>query len=184
MQKQSSFFSYYKSKNEESQPCAVEGCENSGSHTVLLNPKNPRDRAHMCLDHAQVHNKKLDYFKNMERHEIENEIKKDTVWRLPTWPLRGDYRRLFIHSSVESFYGRPMEKPAAASAVVFPPEIEEAANVMGITLPITLSALKKTYKEKVKQNHPDLNQNKQGAEEELKKINIAYKTLCDYLKDA
>jgi hypothetical protein len=138
----------------------------------------------MCFQHAKEYNKAVNYFKNMGIKEIEEEIKADTVWRLPTWPLRGDYRRFFGDKNIFSFFEENIHQTHHDAQIpVFPKEVEEAAKTIDVLLPIPLQDLKKVYKTKVKQLHPDLNRNKKGTEEELKKINIAYKILCDYLTD-
>lgn len=183
-QKQTQFFSYYKSSEEDSLRCAVSGCSGRGHHKVLLDLKNPKDTVYMCLDHVTAHNKTINYFQNMGTHEIEAEIKADTVWRLPTWPICGDYRRFLIERDIFSFFGTGKKETVADSGPSFPKEVQSAAQTLNISLPIELNHLKKIYKSKVKQHHPDLNQNKKEAEEELKKINIAYKTLFNYLTHA
>ena len=182
--KHTQFFSYYKSSGDPGLECAVPGCNGRGNHKVLLDFENPKDSVYMCLDHVTAHNKTINYFKNMGAREIEAEIRADMVWRLPTWPVRGDYRRFLIEKNIFSFYGGRQKEEFPAPADVFPDDIKEAAQDLGISLPIELSELKKIYKAKVKEHHPDLNQDKKGAEEELKKINIAYKTIFNYLSHA
>lgn len=183
-QKQTRTFSYYKSSAETYLGCAVAGCKESGKHKVLPDPRTPQEGIYMCLQHAKEYNKAVNYFKNMGIKEIEAEIKADTVWRLPTWPLRGDYRRFFVDQNIFSFFEKNITQDHHdydTQLQIFPKEIGEAAKTIGVSLPISLHDLKKIYKIKVKQHHPDLNRDKKGAEEELKKINIAYKALCDYL---
>lgn len=184
-QKQHHSFSYYKSTEEFCERCAVPCCEESGKHKVLLDPKNPQEGVYMCLDHVKEHNRAINYFKNMGTQEIEAELKADTIWRLPTWPLRGDHKRFIIGKNFFNLFEEGGSQSCHVDReLIFPPEVEEAAKIINVSLPIALSDLKKIYKAKVKQLHPDLNRTKKGTEEELKKINIAYKTLSTYLRDA
>lgn len=185
IQKQPYSFSYYKATDECGHSCIVPGCKESAHHKVLLDPKNSKDAAYMCLSHAKQHNQTIDYFKNMGVKEIEEELKADTVWRLPTWPLRGDYKRFFIERNLfDLFEKSSFSENASIKTIQIPAEIQEAAMAVGVSFPIELSELKKIYKNKVKQLHPDLNHAEKGTEEELKKINIAYKLLSTYLRDA
>ena len=48
---------------------------------------------------------------------------------------------------------------------------------MELEVPITLTDIKKRYKELAKKYHPDLNPNNKDAEEQLKKVNMAYTIL-------
>src|SRR3989344_4992521 len=158
VQKQHHSFSYYKSSSESCATCVVSGCKRLGAHTVLLDPRNPKERVHMCLGHAKEHNKAIDYFKNMGTKEIEAEVKADTIWRLPTWPLKGDYRRCFVEKNVFNLFDEHSPYVRQKETVpFFPQEVEKAAKTMGVGLPILLPELKKVYKTKVKQFHPDLN---------------------------
>lgn len=183
--KQTHNFIYYKSTDKSESKCLVPNCKEPAENKVLLDPRNSKERGVMCFQHAKEHNKTVDYFKNMNFKEIESEIKSDIVWRLPTWPLRGGYKRFFIdHGLFNLFQKDSSQSIQEERSPLFPSQIEEAGKIIGVSLPISLLELKRVYKAKVKKHHPDLNRDKKGAEEELKKINIAYKTLCTYLNNA
>lgn len=185
VQKQNFNFSYYKSTDEFSPKCAVSTCKEPAKHKVLLDPKNSKETVYMCLGHATAHNKAIDYFKNMGTKEIEEELKADTIWRLPTWPLRGDYKRFLLEKNIfDLFEESSASHQESLKTIAVPSNIQEAAHVIGVSFPLEMSELKKIYKNKVKQLHPDLNRTQKGTEEELKKINIAYKLLSTYLRDA
>lgn len=56
-------------------------------------------------------------------------------------------------------------------------EESQALDTFGLSLPLSLAALKARYKELVKQFHPDANGGDKAAEERLKLVNQAYATL-------
>ncbi len=184
-QKQENTFSYYKSSKDEISQCCAKGCKESGTHRVLLDLNNPKKINYMCLDHIKEYNKNLNYYANMTAEEIESEIKADTIWRKPTWPFRGDARDF---QSARDFFcvfeDRSNYFEERGRKEVWPSEIAGAAKVLGVSLPVEMSHLKKTYKQAVKEYHPDLHHGKKDREEKLKKINIAYKILSNFIKDA
>jgi curved DNA-binding protein CbpA len=57
------------------------------------------------------------------------------------------------------------------------PETIDALAIMKLSPPLTADAIKRRYKELVKQHHPDANGGDKLAEERLKAINQAYATL-------
>ncbi|MBF0560949.1 MAG: J domain-containing protein [Alphaproteobacteria bacterium] len=130
-----------------------------------------------CLDHVRDYNKAWDYYFGMSQAEIENHIRHDTVWRRPTWPL-GKGREQFDPRTVGDRFGLFEEdgidvscrKPATT------PEYD-AMRIMELLPPLTKESLKKRYKELVKCLHPDTHNGDKVAEEQLKVIIDAYKTL-------
>ena len=40
-----------------------------------------------CLEHVREYNKAWNFCSGMDSDEIETEIRQDTVWRRPTWPM-------------------------------------------------------------------------------------------------
>jgi DnaJ-domain-containing protein 1 len=65
-----------------------------------------------------------------------------------------------------------------------PEEIQESIKIMEIDYPLTIQDLKKAYKLKAKEYHPDINSGSKKAEEKLKLINIAYKKLESFIQNA
>jgi DnaJ domain len=161
--------------------CDHPGCASGGEFRA------PRSRAELhryywfCLDHVRAYNTAWNYYVGMSIDEIEREIRRDTVWQRPSWPLGG--RSAFRHDARIRDHGlfgfedgaepvqnghsphRP-DSPAAHALAVF-----------NLEHPVTLSGLKARYKELVKLNHPDSHGGDKEAEERLKVINQAYATL-------
>ena len=151
-----------------------------------MDPKNPKKISYMCLDHIKEYNKNLNYYANMTADQIEAEIRADTIWRKPTWPLRGDHIHLRTKKDFFGFFEDGSEKTSqnGKQEKTFPKDVASALHVLGVDLPVTLEKLKKTYKKSVKECHPDLHPGKKDREEHLKKINIAYKIVLEFLQNA
>src|SRR5216683_7569235 len=161
--------------------CEHPGCAAGGDFRA------PRSRASLdlyywfCLDHVREYNAAWNYYAGMSEAEIEAEIRHDTTWQRPTWPLgsrfspnhapgmRDDFG-IFGDPSGETAHETPRNKrqltPQEAALVVFE-----------IAPPFTLVRLKARYKELVKLHHPDAHGGDKAAEEKLKVINQAYSTL-------
>jgi DnaJ-domain-containing protein 1 len=116
----------------------------------------------------------------MDEHTIEAELRADTGWRRPTWPLgagKFTLNNFTIHDplDLDIKVSREVKRPTLH------PDLERALNVMGVSWPMELKQLKQHYKVLVKKYHPDTNQQDSTAEEKLKDINIAYKVIKEFL---
>ncbi len=158
--------------------CDHPGCEASGEHRA------PRSRATLdsfywfCLDHVRAYNASWNYYAGMSTDEMEAEIRNDTVWQRPTWPLGA--RVSALHAARWAGFGMfdidgetPSEKPKR------PPRSpqEKALALFDLVPPLTLAGLKARYKELVKRHHPDTHGGDKEAEERLKDIIQAYSLL-------
>jgi hypothetical protein len=166
-------------------PCEQPGCPNAGEFRA------PKDRAHLnqyrwfCLEHVREYNRAWDYYKGMGPSEIENELRSDSGWQRPTWPLG----RLGGFNPFESEYVRdplgvlrdtPLHKARREPPKKRdepPAELRAALDVLGLTWPLDAAALRARYKELAKRFHPDANGGDRQAEERLKDINRAYSLL-------
>jgi len=175
--------------------CDHPGCEAGGDYRA------PRSRLELnhyywfCLDHVRGYNAAWNYYAGMNDHEIEAEIRHDTVWQRPTWKLGERHTPVFegrmrdpfgFYSAAGEANGRarsgngsggrnghhgPDATTRAASAR------EQALAVFDIEPPFTPVRLKARYKVLVKMHHPDSHGGDKAAEEKLKIINQAYATL-------
>ena len=121
----------------------------------------------------------------MNEGEIEREIRNDTVWRRPTWPMGGGkkgawyrYGRGDIGDDFGAFRGAADESSTSQGwrPVHNSPE-DKAYRILGLEPSVSLTDLKARYKELVKLHHPDTHGGDKQAEERLKDINDAYATL-------
>ena len=124
-----------------------------------------------CLEHVRAYNAAWNYYAGMSEREIEAELKRDVVWRRPTWPLRGRaYRQPedpFDFFSERADDGPPEADRGSATDV-------RALAVLDLVPPVSVDMIKRRYKELVKRHHPDANGGDRDAEERLKAINLAY----------
>jgi hypothetical protein len=159
--------------------CDHPGCAAGGDFRA------PRSRASLdlfywfCLIHVREYNAAWNYYAGMSEKEIEAEIRNDTVWQRPTWPLGSRYGTQGAHIRDDfGVYGNDGEAEASRQRNKRPPSAEEAALIVfEIEPPFTLVRLKARYKELVKLHHPDSHGGDKAAEEKLKVINQAYSTL-------
>src|SRR5690348_11270225 len=164
--------------------CDHPGCAAAGDFRA------PRSRASLgayywfCLDHVRAYNAAWNYYAGMSAREIEAEIRHDTVWQRPTWPLGA---RVGVHLGMrfqdfglfdleegaangrQQQSARPSRRPLSQQ--------EQALLIFDLEPPFTLGGLKTRYKQLVKLHHPDAHGGDKAAEERLKVINQAYSTL-------
>jgi hypothetical protein len=158
-------------------PCDIPGCANAGEYRA------PKDRSHLrdywwfCLDHVRAYNAQWDFYKGMSPGEIEAQMRADTAWQRPTWPLG----RLGAAAWEEALATDPIlsasgatTKPRARPRDEVPTELREPLATLGLAWPTTLTEVKARYKELAKRHHPDANGGDRAAEERLKVINLAY----------
>jgi DnaJ-like protein len=160
--------------------CDHPGCAGSGDYRA---PRS-RDRLDVfywfCLDHVRAYNARWNYYAGMSATEIEAEIRNDTVWQRPTWPLGSrigvrfdmrwrDYGMFGLEDEDTPGRERTRKRPLT--------EHEQALAVFDLALPFTFPELKSRYKALVKLHHPDAHGGDREAEERLKVVNQAYSTL-------
>ncbi|MGH7095516.1 MAG: J domain-containing protein [Stellaceae bacterium] len=167
--------------------CDHPGCEAGGDYRA------PRSRLELdhyywfCIEHVRAYNAAWNYYAGMNENEVEQEIRRDTVWQRPSWKLGERHGPAYtphvrdpfgFHANGEAG-SRPNggsrrhgEAPARAAAAA-----EQAMAVFDIEPPFTALSLKSRYKVLVKLHHPDAHGGDKAAEEKLKIINQAYATL-------
>lgn len=135
----------------------------------------------LCLDHVRAYNATWDYYKGMTPGEIEAQVRADTAWQRPTWPLGRLGQRNHDEEGLQDPFGlldRRGGRPGAAGGrAQAPAALREPLATLGLEWPVTLKDLKARYKELAKRHHPDANGGDRTAEERLKTINSAYAAL-------
>jgi hypothetical protein len=170
------------------QPCDMPGCSAPGEYRAPKSRRNLRDYWWFCLEHVRAYNAAWDYYKGMSQAEIEAELRRDTSWQRPTWPLGrlgaatwdAEWSRDPLHILAAGGFRRGSDRQRDAA----PPELREPLATLGLGWPLTLPVLKARYKELAKRHHPDANGGDRAAEERLKTINLAYATLRSRIIDA
>jgi hypothetical protein len=176
--------------------CDALGCNKAAGH------KAPKDRGlseyyHFCYEHVCAYNRNWDFFEGMNAREIEDYIVRSALGDRQTWRF-ANYKDMedivfkrawqFYHFTdkepedghwqgrQDSANSETSDKRHNLNSNQSIPEYE-ALDVMGLTPPVDLAAIKKKYKQLVKQYHPDHNRDNNKAEETMKRINMAYATL-------
>ena len=159
--------------------CDSPGCERQGGYRAPKSRDSLRDYWWLCLDHVRMYNATWDYYRGMTPGEIEAEIRSDTAWQRPTWPLGSlgghvleDERLLDPLGLLGDTKGRRKPDPNKP-----PVELREPLSHLQLSWPLTIQELKTRYKELAKRLHPDANGGDRAAEDQLKTINAAYATL-------
>jgi hypothetical protein len=179
-------------KRTEPQPeirtCDWPGCTGAGEYRAPKARDRLREYHWFCLDHVREYNRSWDYFAGMTPGQIERLTRSDVTWRRPSWRLGGrgagaphnpfanaeDVFELFEEGGEASRYGGA---EGAMIAQRLTPEQRQAVETLDVKLPLDQDALKAKYKELVKRHHPDANGGDKTAEERLKQVNDAYRTL-------
>lgn len=156
--------------------CAHPDCELEGEFRAPRSPDQVRDYIWFCLDHVRDYNSRWNYYAGMTEDEIETDRHGTTFWHRPTWPLNGNRTAHGIRDDYGFFESESDENTRQNAGLQDSPEAEALA-IMNLSPPVTADAIKRRYKELVKQHHPDANGGDKLAEERLKTINQAYTTL-------
>ena len=160
-----------------SRVCDHPGCTAHGGFRAPKSRGRLNDYYWFCLDHVRVYNRSWDYYKGMSPGEIEAELRRDTTWQRPTWPLG----RLGLSAEERLFdpFGvlrkaKPAERQRTVEA---PAELRGPLATLDLAWPVTRADVKRAYKALAKRFHPDANSGDKAAEDRLKTINAAYTTL-------
>jgi hypothetical protein len=164
-------------------PCDHTDCDQPGLYRAPKSRDRLNDYFRFCLEHVRAYNKAWNYFDGMGPEEIEHQIRRDTVWDRPTWPLGG--WRIPRQEAIDRAFWRamgldPEERatgPAEGPTVKAGPAEQQAFRVLQLKPGVTWNEVKARYKGLAKQLHPDANGGDKAAEEQLKLVNLAYSTL-------
>jgi hypothetical protein len=158
-------------------PCDHPGCAGHGGFRAPKSRRSLNDYYWFCLEHVREYNRSWDYYKGMSPGEIEAEMRRDTTWQRPSWPLGrlglGNDERV-----IDPFGALGKGKPAPRrDANEAPPELRAPLATLDLTWPVTRADVKRAYKALAKRHHPDANSGDKAAEDRLKTINAAYTAL-------
>ncbi|MGI3775823.1 MAG: J domain-containing protein [Janthinobacterium lividum] len=164
--------------------CDIPSCGNAGEYRA---PKSRTDLTHywwFCLAHVREYNAGWDFYKGMTPGQIEAQLRADTAWQRPTWPLGrlggAPFDEEALRDPLANLAGeRPRRRAPPADAT--PAELREPLGTLGLEWPVSLDEVKTRYKELAKRHHPDANGGDRAAEERLKTINLAYAALRSHI---
>lgn len=160
--------------------CEWPGCTGDGEFRAPLSRDRLDQYRWFCLEHVRQYNKSWDYYRGMSQAEIEDDLRRDTVWQRPTWPLGGPRQRpprWRVHDGFGLFEDEPAQRAGESGRPPVEAAHVRALTVFGLEPPVTFERLRSRYLTLVKLHHPDANGGDKAAEERLKSINEAYATL-------
>jgi DnaJ-domain-containing protein 1 len=169
---------YAPDPNAPGRLCDSPGCAEAGEYRAPKSRTNLNDYHWFCLEHVRAYNGAWDFYKGMSAAEMEAQLRADTSWQRPSWPLGHiggaawdedalrDPLHILAAGRARQTKGEDPERP--------PPELREPLATLGLSWPTTMEVVKSRYKELAKRHHPDANGGSRDSEERLKNINIAY----------
>lgn len=169
--------------------CSWPGCDAVGDHRAPKSRDELEQYHWFCLEHVRVYNKAWNYYAGLSEEEVEQEVRRDTTWRRPSWPL-GAKKIIGAIDGIESWvrdFGLDGDAAArrargdAAPDADRPAKVRDAYAVLGLPATADAAEAKRCYKELVKRHHPDVNDGDKMAEEKFKQINEAYRAVREYL---
>ena len=169
--------------------CELPGCAEAGEYRAPKSRTSLNEYWWFCLEHVRAYNASWDFYKGMTPGQIEAQLRADTSWQRPTWPLGRLGRTVFdedmlhdpLHVLNAGRVDRKNGRKAAPPTDATPTELREPLSALGLDWPVTIDVLKTRYKELAKRHHPDANGGDRAAEERLKTINVAYAALRSHL---
>jgi len=169
--------------------CQWPGCQVIGEHRAPHSRQQLDKDRWFCLDHIRQYNRSWNYYDGMSDEEVETDVRRDTTWNRPSWPLGAEknFKNNGEGIRIDDFgaFGDPGDPKAdenvAEEAFQNRPKPSSPAGlalaVFDLKSPVSLAEIKDRYKALVKRHHPDANGGDKGAEEKFKQISQAYQTL-------
>ena len=165
--------------------CEWLGCDREGKYKAPKSRDELNSYHHFCLTHIREYNKEWNYYNGMSDAEVEEDVRKDTVWNRPSWPLGGNPSLENINDKMgvfgpewnnqEKFNTPPLNKKKEGERETW------AISVFALSIPVNRENVKSRYKELVKQYHPDKHAGDKGGEEKIKEINEAFQIILEML---
>jgi hypothetical protein len=158
--------------------CDMPACGAAGEYRAPKSRDHLTDYWWFCLDHVRAYNGSWDFYKGMSPAEVEVQLRADTAWQRPTWPLgrlgSAAWDEEVLRDPLRILATEGIDRTRRRGAEQTPSNLREPLNTLGLSWPTTLEAVKNRYKELAKRHHPDANGGSRDAEERLKNINLAY----------
>lgn len=163
----------------DNQICEHKDCQEKATHRA---PKNRQgDYLWFCFNHVRRYNEEWNYYYDILDQDIEGFVRDDVTWQRPTWPLHYKIPKYYNFLDKDAFlhYKNNFSKKTKLPTVH--EEIAKALALFNMTLPFTLSELKKAHRSLVKKHHPDINKDIK-CQEMMRHINEAYAILKKFVK--
>jgi len=177
--------------------CEWPECKDEGLCRAPTSPDNLDTFRWFCKEHAREYNKSWNYYEGMSDDEVEADVRRDTVWRRPTWRLGannllgseyGGFDPSQLDDPLGIFEQRDPRK-APPPPETFPNATAEQRNalaVFSIEGPVSADSIKQRYKELAKLHHPDAvrredHSSQESSDDKIKAVNHAYHVLLAFV---
>lgn len=162
--------------------CDYPGCRCSAEHKAPKS-RDLKEYYNFCREHVEEYNRAWDFFDGMNADEIEAHIVQSLHGDRPTWRYDTMARMEAVKRKAWQTYNFTDEEPPKTDhdprnvpERKLPAEME-AMEILGLQAPVDMATIKTRYKQLAMRYHPDRNRDDPGAEEVLKRINVAYTVL-------
>ena len=152
--------------------------ENCDKIAIYKAPKSVNSKTYyfFCKEHIKIYNKRWNYFAGKSQTEIYDYLKNEMYIHKPTRPM-SDRVSSKINFDFSYIFENKFEYRKKNQSKVANDDLGKALNLFKLKLPFSMQELKKSYKELVKENHPDIHGGDIKKDSLLKKINNYYKNL-------
>ena len=137
--------------------CDRHGCDEPGDCPAPKAPNNP-DRWSYCQRHAAEYTRKWDYFEGLDKEEAEERARSE--------------RRTNAGYAEASHYGWAASGDGTRSA-----DEMRALEVLGLESDADFEAIKKAWRAKAKEVHPDVKPGDEEAAKQFQAYSLAYEVL-------
>ena len=163
-------------------------CDRAGGYRAPKSRTSLNEYWWFCLEHVREYNAGWDFYRGMSPGQIEAQLRSDTSWQRPTWPLgrlggSAAWSEEAIHDPLGVLSGQHGRRPASPPPSTAPGELRAPLDTLGLGWPVSLEDVKARWKALAKRHHPDANGGDRGAEERLKVINLAYAAVRAHLAE-
>lgn len=173
------------------QICVHPNCNKAGEYAAPVEPGNSRARQYFCLEHIREFNKNWNGLQGMSADQLYAIQSGNTYWQNKTFPIGenpAQWAKLGLNfdtaDDLLSFFkerqGSATAQRSSTTGETLPADVQDARKIMGITEPHNAATLKVQYVKLLKEHHPDRHGGSKVAEENMKKLNVAYKILQDW----
>ena len=167
--------------------CAWPECKEEGTFPAPCDPKDLRKRQYFCKSHIREFNKKWKGMQGFDANEIFTLQQGAATWNRPTWKMgvNGSSSSTSTFGTAEDLYQFFKQRRKATrneSVTSIPADVQEACYILQLQDPIGGKQLKQRYLKLVKENHPDVHPDDDDAAEKIKKINVAFRILEDFIQ--
>ena len=137
--------------------CDRHGCEEPGNCPAPKSPNSP-ERWYFCQQHAAEYNRRWDYFEGLDKEEAEAREKAE--------------QRTNAGYAEAAHYGWSGSGDGSRSA-----DEMRALDLLGLEADADFETVKKAWRAKAKEVHPDVNRDDEEAARQFQAYSIAYEVL-------